>query len=479
MLSLRKPTASGSTAPRLKRRAWWLVAFALLVALGLGLSALLTFRGGPAQAITDGAAGYAPMRWQMQSGPETASQAGPAPTAGLRPEAALKLILADLQQGQRSHALARSEQLVRDYPHFQLGHLLHAELLNAELPEALQARAESGKAKPATAAPRGPGAVGHAGAGTDPLEALASEARRRLRHTPAEQLQGRLPKGLLHIGPAHRYVAAVDAAASRLYWFVNDATDPAGQPRLRLLMSTYVSVGANGVGKFREGDARTPLGVYFVQRNLPGERLPDLYGVGALTLNYPNAIDLMRNKTGSGIWLHGTPSLHYSRAPLATDGCVVLANPDMQALLDLPDTTATPVLIAQQLDWVDADAPHTPAEFANTLQAWLRERHRGSPQALAGFYSPRFERDALGLDHWWPRLARQYSEADRVPPLQLQAALAWHDEEDLIVATLAPTMPARTDARGKGKHASVRSGLVRTYWRLEAGRWKIVYEGPA
>jgi hypothetical protein len=42
--------------------------------------------------------------------------------------------------------------------------------------------------------------------------------------------------------------------------------------------------------------------------------------------------DARRGKTGSGIWLHGTPPDQFVRAPKATDGCVVLANPDLERM---------------------------------------------------------------------------------------------------------------------------------------------------
>jgi len=61
------------------------------------------------------------------------------------------------------------------------------------------------------------------------------------------------------------------------------------------------------VEKVAEGDMRTPLGVYFIGSNLDPKSLKDFYGAGALTLNYPNPYDLRRGKTGSGIWVHGTP----------------------------------------------------------------------------------------------------------------------------------------------------------------------------
>ena len=433
---------------------------ACLIGLGLGLMALLSgglaSPGRPAEPAETSVA----LPWQLQTDLLAEPSSELAATLPASPEAALLQVFETLRQGRHRSALEQVGQLVQQHPNFQLAQLLHAELLGAGLQEpsdTYQASARRASASEANAQ----------------LEALASEARRRLLHPPLQQLQGRIPKGILQLGPTDRYVAAVDASASRLYWFANDV-QPDGRQRLRLLLSTYASVGANGMGKFREGDARTPIGVYFVQRSLPGERLPDLYGVGALTLNYPNAIDLMRNKTGSGIWLHGTPSLQYARAPLATDGCVVLANHDMQTLLELQGTASTPVLIAERLEWVDENAASMPAGFERTLQDWLRHRLGGQPESLAGFYSPRFEREALGLDYWWPRLSRHYRNTRKVQALQLQSALAWRDEEDLIVATLAP--PHRNGA----SDADVpRAERVRTYWRLEDGHWKIVYEGPA
>lgn len=436
-----------------RRLSLWLVC---LAGGGLALAALLSVgkasSGKPAEPVEPPPT----LGWQLQTEPLSETMSSSTGTPGSSPETALLQVFDTLRQGQHRSALEQVGQLVQQHPNFQLAQLLHAELLGMGMQDPMDALTPSARTASEARAQ---------------LDALASEARRRLLHPTVQQLQGRIPKGILKLAPTDRYVAAVDASASRLYWFANE-TGPDGTTRLRLLLSTYASVGANGMGKFREGDARTPIGVYFVQRSLPGERLPDLYGVGALTLNYPNAIDLMRNKTGSGIWLHGTPSLQYSRAPLATDGCVVLANHDMQILLELQGTASTPVLIAERLEWVEENAATLPESFEGALQDWLRQRLGGKPEALAGFYSPRFEREALGFDYWWPRLSRHYRNTRKVQPLQLQSALAWRDEEDLIVATLTPqNHTGGTDVR--------RVERVRTYWRLEDGHWKIVYEGPA
>ena len=133
----------------------------------------------------------------------------------------------------------------------------------------------------------------------------------------------------------------------------------------------YISVGQSGVDKLIEGDLRTPLGVYYITNSLDPAKLPDLYGAGALPINYPNALDLKRGKTGSGIWLHGSPSEQFARPPLASEGCVVLSNPDLQALLAKVSIRTTPVVIAAELHWVQPEALDLDrAQFQASLESW-------------------------------------------------------------------------------------------------------------
>jgi hypothetical protein len=236
-----------------------------------------------------------------------------------------------------------------------------------------------------------------------------------------------------------------------------------------LIKETYISVGINGVGKVKEGDGKTPIGVYFIQKNLPGATLPDLFGAGALTLNYPNAVDTMRNKTGSGIWLHGTPSAQYSRAPEATDGCVVLSNPEMENLLTLSGWRMTPVIIADKLDWIPTgQKPAAYADFKPRLDQWLSDRQGADADRLKAHYSPRFERDALDLEHWWPKLLQTATLQRKAKPLEVISVLHWRDDEETMVVTMS-------DPNVKDKRQAV---YLRTYWQKESGQWKLVFEGP-
>ena len=125
--------------------------------------------------------------------------------------------------------------------------------------------------------------------------------------------------------------------------------------QVKLKSDFYVTIGKNGTGKYVEGDQKTPIGVYFVTGFIPSEDLPDLYGDGAFPINYPNAWDRSHNRTGYGIWLHGTPSKFYSRAPKDSDGCVIVSNNDLNTLSRFIDVGETPIVIVDNINWITKD----------------------------------------------------------------------------------------------------------------------------
>jgi L,D-transpeptidase YnhG len=390
------------------------------------------------------------VRWQLAFEPQTPL----VDLTQINPEAMVRQIVSLMVQGDRAQALHLAMNLTQQLPHFQLGQLLYADLLNISA-SAPMSWAEKKALTPDELDKR----LGH----------LRLEFQRRLQQDDAPSLQGKIPAGLNFLNPRQTYFAAVDVSKSRLYWFENRSASN-GPLRLHLVHETYVSIGINGSGKEQEGDGKTPLGVYFILRNLSGDTLPDLYGAGALTLNYPNAVDLMRRKTGSGIWLHGTPSDQYARAPESTDGCVVLSNPDMAQLLQLPNLQMTPVLIANQLDW-EPQSPESDAleRIHPTVQAWLQDRQSRNAEKLKMHYSQRFERDGKDLTHWWPELWRTSLVQARGEAMEMVSALQWQDGGDHMVVT----------QRNPSSSSSQGSLFWRTYWQKEEGQWRVVFEGPA
>jgi len=375
------------------------------------------------------------------------------------PEQMVRQIFAHMVQGERAQALSIASTLSTQLPHFQLGQLLYADLLNISATAPL-AWTESDAITPADKEKR--------------LDALRLEFQRRVQRDETPSLQGKIPAALAYLSPQQSHVAAVDISKSRLYWFAN-RSDLQGNLRLQLVKETYISVGLNGSGKALEGDGKTPLGVYFILNNIPGQNLPDLYGAGALTLNYPNAVDLMRQRTGSGIWLHGTPSDQYTRAPESSDGCVVMSNPDMAQLLELPNLRMTPVLIANQLDWVPETHNDQALELIKTVvEPWMQARRQAQPDLLKPLYSQRFEREGKDLAHWWPQILRTSQTQAKDTKLELISALHWQDDGHQMVVTVKSSLLPHVKRSKRGQ----RTSFWRTYWQKEDAKWRIVYEGP-
>ena len=259
-----------------------------------------------------------------------------------------------LNAGESAKALQVAQTMVERFPNFQLGQLMYAELMAniaGGLPER-DALLQQGEARLR-------------------LGQLKAEALQRTRHLDKSFFVGKYPDPLRYWSPNVAQVVVVDAQKSRLYVLARQART-SGESTIQVVFDAYVSIGNNGMGKWREGDGKTPAGVYFVQKHLTEPMLPDLYGSGALTLDYPSPIDKEQRRTGSGIWLHGSPSQQYARPPTATDGCVVLANDDMTRLVQLGLKADTPVIIAEQLSW--HDAAKTPHLNAHT-KAWPQPEH--------------------------------------------------------------------------------------------------------
>jgi len=194
-----------------------------------------------------------------------------------------------------------------------------------------------------------------------------AEVRWQYAHTDEGLAEILLQSSVLKVGD-QPHLIVVNLAKSRLYVYENQAGT------LNLLANYYISMGTAGAGKEREGDRRTPIGVYHITDWVPGHRLADLYGFGALPLNYPNVWDQSLGRTGHGIWLHGTPSNTFSRPPMSSQGCVVLNNEEMSSLVTQFNIgLATPVVIVNQ----DSDLQFYEAEKLEVLteiNTWLVDK---------------------------------------------------------------------------------------------------------
>ena len=371
-----------------------------------------------------------------------------APVAATPTDPAEKRLLGIYQltaQGRASEALEQALSLTRDFPNFQLAQLALGDLLSA-------------RARPLARFGDAPN--------TDAEPTLADLRQESLQRMSAERQPpppGAIPSAFVEIADRTHHAIAIDASRSRLYLFEN------GKQGLKLIGNYYASVGKLGTEKEFEGDQRTPLGVYYITSRLDAKQLTDFYGSGALPLNYPNALDLRRGKTGGGIWLHGTPSTQFSRAPLATDGCVAIANPDLERILRTVEPRSTPVVIAQHLQWVAPQGVVAERQaFNQTLEAWSKAKSDGDIGKLLGFYTYDFQSlRNQSITEWRSSLQEDMRTLrGRTLALKDVSALHWRDSSDTMVVTFAE-VPA--GARG--------GPVKRQYWRRQGQRWQIFFEG--
>ena len=379
--------------------------------------------------------------------PESSASPKATPSQGTPAEARLLEIYKLMAQEEPRKALDLAEKLVRDFPNFQLAQLVYGDLLAA--------RTHTLKAMGDVPAPA-------ANAAANALAELKEESLHRVIAVKERPSEGTLPSQSLKISPQTRTAIAVDAAKSRLYLFSN------GPSGLKLTADYYVSVGKAGTIKSQEGDQRTPLGVYYITSNLDTKTLNDFYGAGAMPLNYPNILDIKRGKSGGGIWLHGTPPQNYSRAPRATDGCLVLANPDIQALIRQVTVGATPVVVSSQLVWKPAAQLQAQAHpFESALKSWREAKEAGDLRKVLAFYTPDFASYGKNLEQYTPQIrAELKASKGRTIELKDLSYLQWTDSAETMVTTFGEVVAGR------------RTGIhKRQYWVRTAKDWQIFFEG--
>lgn len=386
---------------------------------------------------------------------ETSKKAAPklkAPARAAQPrdglaEARLIEVYRQIGSSNTREALRLATSLVEDYPHFQLAQLVLGDLLSA-------------RARPIQTIGDVPADLAQAGALN--LQALRAESQLRMAAIKEPPPTDGIPAQFVALAKRNKHAIAVDTAKARLYLFENNEAGP------RLLANYYISVGKAGVGKNVEGDQRTPLGAYFITSNLDPTSLKDLYGAGALPVNYPNVLDLRRGKTGGGIWLHGTPSAQFTRAPQATDGCVAVANPDLLRIINTVSIRTTPVLIGNNLRWVQPDRLSSERKaFTETLQSWAQSKRPGREADLLRFYANDFNTDGKDLTRFSASLRSEIAQrGDRPVEVKDVSLIRWTDEADTMIATFDELAAGEKTGR-----------TLRQYWQWRSNAWKIIYEG--
>jgi murein L,D-transpeptidase YafK len=172
----------------------------------------------------------------------------------------------------------------------------------------------------------------------------------------------------------------IETSKLKLYSKEND--------KFNLKTQSDVYTGKNGAGKKKEGDLKTPVGVYdLVEKK--GKRLDPFYGPYAFVTSYPNIYDKYLGKTGHGIWIHGVPKKE-SRDDF-TKGCIALGNDNLCSLEKTISYDETLLLINRKFK-KECKSKDKLASILSNLYRWRYAWLYNKADIYLSFYSKDFKR---------------------------------------------------------------------------------------
>lgn len=278
---------------------------------------------------------------------------------------------------------------------------------------------------------------------------------------------GHVPASIIQLAPGKKAVVFVDTSEARLYIFEHLNAE------LSLRVDNYTTIGEKGIYKQIEGDERTPIGVYHVTEYIDGKTLPPLYGAGAFPINYPNVLDKHYQRTGYGIWIHGTHPESFNRVPLASDGCVAMSNPEFDIIRPFIQSSGrTPVIISEHTRWVrPQELLEKRVLFHRLLTRWEQDwESMDSARYLSHYDAEHFMHPQTQYKDW---IAKQTALSARKTMIDIDISelslFAYPGETDMVIAQFTQDYHSN-DPNSRAD--------VEQYWqRNAAGDWKIIYEG--
>ena len=363
------------------------------------------------------------------------------PAFGNEAEGSLVRAIVGLRESGLKHAMGEIDKALARNPNYRLAHMVKGDMLMARAGRPVAFASTS--VSPGSVAP------------------LQDEARVRLKRYVDAPPVDFLPAPLLQLAPQQSHVLLIDTSRSRLFVYANDL----GRPRY--VTDFYISLGKNGVEKQREGDQKTPLGVYTIIS--AKDKLPDFYGPGAFPVDYPNDWDRLHGRKGHGIWLHGTPSETYARPPWATDGCIVLTNEDFAKLKRYVDVSRTPVVIGRGVEWRERERWESErASFMNAFARWKGDWESLDTNRYLSHYSSGFRSETKDFATW---KARKRKVAVGKTWIKVGA----NDVSLFAYPGAKDTMMVTFEQDYRSNNLSNRT-VKRQFWVREGQGWKIVHE---
>jgi len=353
--------------------------------------------------------------------------------------------LYEISEGELSDALITIDEIIKQKPNFKLAHLIRGDIYQAYAHGISDFGSSSNISK-------------------EKIDDLKDEAKKRIEshlHNGTDIIKS--PR--ITLAQSINNLIYVDTSKSRLYLFeIKNHT-------LIKIFDEYASIGKNGSGKNLEGDKKTPLGVYTLGRKIT-QPLSDFYGDGAFPIDYPNVYDKLLNKTGHGIWIHGTPKDTYSRAPKSSDGCIVISNENLNILESILKNKNTKVIVSK-LSYDQYFATENKIDNHNTFmsyfESWINNWTLQNYSAYIAFYDSNARYNSKTFDIWSSKKKTVFENTNDIQIAIDNLTIIDYPEEEDYVKYVEFTQTYNSDLL---KQTSQKKQI----WRKFNNEWKIISE---
>ena len=353
--------------------------------------------------------------------------------------------LYEISEGELSDALITIDEIIKQKPNFKLAHLIRGDIYQAYAHGISDFGSSSNISK-------------------EKIDDLKDEAKKRIEshlHNGTDIIKS--PR--ITLAQSINNLIYVDTSKSRLYLFeIKNHT-------LIKIFDEYASIGKNGSGKNLEGDKKTPLGVYTLGGKIT-QPLSDFYGDGAFPIDYPNVYDKLLNKTGHGIWIHGTPKDTYSRAPKSSDGCIVISNENLNILESILKDKNTKVIISK-LSYDQYFATENKIDNHNTFmsyfESWINNWTLQNYSAYIAFYDSNARYNSKTFDIWSSKKKTVFENTNDIQIAIDNLTIIDYPEEEDYVKYVEFTQTYNSDLL---KQTSQKKQI----WRKFNNEWKIISE---
>ena len=356
-----------------------------------------------------------------------------------------------IEAGKLETALLKTDEVLDSYPDSRITHLMKADILRAMNGDlATIADGIDHKSKEFA----------------DFQHELNNRSTRYFSKDKSADYSELFPASILDMGQDSLMLLA-EMSTGRFFVVEND------QGRPKVIYDYYMTIGKAGFGKQYEGDNKTPLGLYNVTHEIAGSSLPDLYGSGAFPVDYPNKIDKWRKRTGYGIWLHGTPSDTYSRAPLASEGCFVLSNEDYDHVAPMIRSVERPrVLLVDTVNWLtEEEFDQHKQSYIEVLANWANDWESLDVDRYVRHYSEKNFNLGKGDYAKWEQRKRNIASSKEFVQLaiDINGFFLYPGEKDMFVVDFDQSYMSNNYQSKSEKQQ---------YWKKSSvGKWQIIYEG--